>query len=111
MSTKNPLAYGRVIDKIKLPEQYHKFKKIMNKDRQEIRKLYSTGDYSYRVLANKYNVSYGVIQCIINPIAKKQQLEASKRWRIKTNYKHHLADCMELRKRKKKLIQQNIIIL
>jgi len=37
---KKELAFARVIDKIKLPEQYHKGKKIMEKDRREIRRLY-----------------------------------------------------------------------
>ena len=106
---KNPLAYARVIDKIRLPEAYHKGKKIMDNERQKIRKLYQSGGYSYRTLAEMYSVSYTTIQCIINEQARLNNLKRSIEWR--KNNKKKPTDCMELRKRKKKLIQSGIIKL
>lgn len=110
---KHPLAYGRVIDKIKLPEQYHKGKKLLDAQRQEVRKLYQQGGYSYRSLAKRYNVAYGVIQAIISPTGKQRQAEAGKRWRQRTNYKADYSNQkgMEIRRRKKALILAGIIKL
>jgi len=110
MKKKNKLAYVRVIDKVRLPEKYHKGKKLMNAERQEVCKLYATGDYTYRALAEYFGVSYGVIQVIINPNAKKCQAAAGKRWRLKTGYKPD-TDCMELRRRKKAMIMHGLITI
>jgi len=106
MTNKKPYAYCRVIDKMKLPEQYHKTKKIYNAQRQEIRALYNnkTLGHSYRSLASLYNVSFGVIQVILNPKAKEQQARAGKAWRLKTGYKNTPSDSMELRRRKKQIL-------
>ena len=106
---KHPLAYARVIDKIKLPEEHHKGKKILDEDRQHIRELYQTGNYTYRQIMEKYNVAYGVIQCIINPRAYKQMIEAGKRYKEKNRDKINKQrrenhNTMELRRRKKQLI-------
>ena len=107
---KNPLAFVRVIDKVKLPEQYHKGKKILNKDRQKIRKLYKTTDHSYYTLAKLYNVSYSTIQCIINEETRKKNLIIAQNYRARNKHKRK-KQTMELRYRKKNLIEQGKIKL
>ena len=45
---------------------------------EEIRKLYSTGEYSHRKLAEKYSVSRRLIQIIVNPESERRMKEYSK---------------------------------
>jgi len=102
-----PLAYVRIIDKIKVPEQYHRGKKLLQNDRQEIRELYRSGLYTYRRLADLFGVSFATVQIIIDESRRIKNLEIAKKYRdnhadkIKENRK---GKAMELRRYKKGLI-------
>lgn len=105
---KKKFAYARVIDKIRLPEEYHLGKKLLAQQKEEIRQLYAEGGWTYRSLADEFDVSYSTVQQTINPQAYEQAQEAGKRYRERTIHKKN-KDSMELRKRKKQLIQKGLI--
>ena len=110
MSTKKRLAFVRVIDKILLPEQYDRRKKLTTKQKQEIRRLYNdkTKNYTYRSLADMYGVAFGTIQCTINEETRKKNLIIAQNYRNGPNYKK-AKQTMNLRYRKKALIKKGII--
>ena len=97
----------RFVNNYRLPEKYHKGKKIMDQDRQIIRDKYFSGNFTYRVLAKEYKVSYGTIQCIINEDTRQKNLNRSKKWRKDNNIK--TKNTMELRYLKRDLINKGII--
>ena len=109
MTNKKKLAYVRVIDKLKLPEEYHRGRKLMTAQKEEIKQLYKEGGWTYRKLAELYDVAYGTIQCTINSQAYQQMIEAGERYRRKTKRKK--TNSMELRRRKKKLVLEGKINL
>ena len=67
--------------------------KLFDEDREEIRKLYATGLFSQRDLANRYNVSRRTITFIIDP---------SKLERAKELLKERKKDCRYYNKEKQK---------
>lgn len=64
-------------EKIKLKETQDRRKKLTEKQREEIRELYSTGLYSLNGLAKQYNVSKKTILLIVN----KDSAERAKEYR------------------------------
>ena len=54
-------------EKIKLPENLDRRRKLTDGDRQEIRDLYATGLWSLNKLAQKYGVSKKLILLTVNP--------------------------------------------
>ena len=103
----NKYAYARVLDKIKLPEEYDRRRKLTKEEHQKIKELYKTGNYSRYDLASIYGVAYGTIQRLTSETARLQMLEAGKRWREINPKKPY--DCMELRRRKKELAIKGIL--
>lgn len=103
------MKHGRhILDEIKLPEKYDRRRKLMSEDIEEIKKLYSTGKYSYRTLAEKFNVDKSRITQIFNP-------ETSAKWR-KEHWKDYISSKEEhakaikkLRDYKRKLIEEGLI--
>jgi transposase len=110
MSIQNPLAYARVIDKLYIPEQYDKRKKLTAKQKQEIRKLYRTTKISYNKLAKLYGVSYGTIQTTINEQTRKANLLIAQKYRNSGKFKRP-PQTMELRRLKRELVIKGIIKL
>ena len=74
-------------EKIKLNETQDRRKKLTEKQREEIRELYSTGLYSLNGLAKQYEVSKKTILLIVNKDsaerAKKYRKEHWKEWQKK----------------------------
>jgi hypothetical protein len=106
---KKKFAYGRVLDKIYLPEEYDKRRKLTKAQHEEIKKKYKTGKYSRYDLASQYGVAYGTIQRLTSEKARIQLLEAHKRYYKKVGRKPY--DSMELRRRKKYLAEKGILII
>ena len=102
-------AYGRVLDKLNLPEEYDKRRKLTKAQHQAIKDLYKTGDYSYRGLGRMFNTSYGNIQRLVSKTGRLQILEAGKRWRAKNPKK--IYNSMDIRRRKRKLFEEGILKL
>lgn len=71
-----------IVEKYSLGVKYDRRRKLSDQQKEEIKELYKTGCYSYRTLAEKYNVSKRTINNIINPImAQKSKDRIKKHWR------------------------------
>ena len=69
-------------EKIKLPENLDRRRKLTDGDRQEIKDLYATGMWSLNGLAKKYGVSKKSILLIVNPdSAAKAKQYRKEHWR------------------------------
>ena len=69
-------------EKIKLPENLDRRRKLTDGDRQEIKDLYATGMWSLNGLAKKYGVSKKSILLIVNPdSAEKAKQYRKEHWR------------------------------
>lgn len=108
INKKHPLAFSRVIDKIYIPEQYDKRKKLTAREKDRIRELYASGEFSHRSLADAFQVSPSTIQQTVNEKARQDALKAAQRYRQSPGYVKP-PQTMELRYRKKELIQKGVI--
>ena len=72
-------------EKIKLPPEFDRRRKLTDDQRDEIRHKYSTGLYSLNGLAKEYNVSKKSILLIVNPESKRKNDE-----RIKDHWKDYI---------------------
>ena len=69
-------------EKIKLPQEYDRRRKLMNEQKEIIKHKYSTGLYSLNNLAKEYKVSKKTILLIVNPESKRKNDERLKEhWR------------------------------
>jgi hypothetical protein len=59
-------------EKIKLPEQYDRRRKLTESQKSEIKSKYETGFYSLNGLAREYTVSKKTILLIVNPESKRK---------------------------------------
>ena len=75
------------IDKLKLSETQDRRIKLTITDKEEIVKLYNTGEYSLRMLAEKYNVSKKLILITVNPITREKSEN-----HIRNNWKKYQLD-------------------
>lgn len=71
----------------KLNEQQDRRRKLSEAQKREILRLYGTGMFSQRKLANRFKVSRSTIQIIVNP----KRAEAVSR-RIKEHWKDYMPD-------------------
>lgn len=74
-------------EKIKLNEAQDRRKKLTDKQREEIRRKYSTGLYSQRTLAKEYNVSRRLITFILDDEKQKRNAELLKERKLDGRYK------------------------
>lgn len=69
-------------EKIKLPQEYDRRRKLMDEQKEVIQHKYSTGLYSLNNLAKEYKVSKKTILLIVNPESKRKNDERLKEhWR------------------------------
>ena len=71
-------------EKIKLPQEYDRRRKLTDEQKDEIKHKYSTGLYSLNNLATEYKVSKKTILLIVNPKSKRKNDE-----RIKDHWKDY----------------------
>ena len=71
-------------EKIKLPQEYDRRRKLTDEQKDEIKHKYSTGLYSLNNLATEYKVSKKTILLIVNPESKRKNDE-----RIKDHWKDY----------------------
>ena len=62
-------------EKIKLPQEYDRRRKLTDEQKDEIKHKYSTGLYSLNNLATEYKVSKKTILLIVNPESKRKNDE------------------------------------
>lgn len=73
-----------ISEKIRLPEQYDRRRKLTETQKQEIKTKYETGLYSLNSLAKEYSVSKKTILLIVNPESKRKNDQ-----RIKDHWKNY----------------------
>lgn len=61
-------------EKIKLPKELDRRRKLSDEQREEIKEKYATGLYSQRALAREYNVSRRLISFVIDEEKAKRML-------------------------------------
>ena len=82
-------------DKINLPEQYDRRRKLGDEQKTEIRQKYSTGYFSLNGLAKEYGVSKKTILLIVNQESKRKNDDRIKRcWRQYVGTKQDRAQIM-----------------
>lgn len=94
-------------DKINLPENLDRRRKLTNEQKDEIRHKYGTGFYSLNQLAKEYNVSKKTILLTVNPESKRKNDDRIKEhWRdyvpskeernaIMREHRHYKSDLMK----------------
>lgn len=60
------------VEKTRLPQHLDRRVKLLDEDKDEIRKLYKSGLYSLNGLAKQYSVSKKTILLIVNPQSKEK---------------------------------------
>lgn len=80
-------------EKIKLPQEYDRRRKLADEQKDEIKHKYSTGLYSLNNLAIEYKVSKKTILLIVNPESKRKNDE-----RIKDHWKDYQPTTVERNK-------------
>ena len=69
-------------EKLRLPPELDRRRKLTDEQRDEIKHKYSTGLYSLNGLAKEYNVSKKTVLLIVNPESKRKNDERIKdHWR------------------------------
>lgn len=69
-------------EKLKLPPNKDRRRKLTDEQKEEIRKIYATGICGTRPLAEKFGVSRSLIQIVVNPaIAEKKKQRMKEHWR------------------------------
>lgn len=100
-----------VVDKIKLPQQLDRRVKLLDEDKDEIRKLYKSGLYSLNGLAKQYSVSKKTILLIVNPQSKaKNDRYIKEHWmNYQQDKEQHNLSIKKTRKYKEQLRKQGEI--
>lgn len=85
-------------EKIKLPEQYDRRRRLTEIQKCEIKSKYETGSYSLNGLAKEYSVSKKTILLIVNPESKRKNDQ-----RIKDHWK----DYQETKEERAKTVREH----
>lgn len=90
-----------------LSEKQDRRVKLTSKTKEEIRNQYSTGMYSLRQLARKYNVCHKTILLIVNPNSKEVSDEYIKtHWRFYYDKERHNKAVKNTRDYKKRMYEK-----
>lgn len=105
------MTMANKFDKIKLPVEYDRRRKLSTEQKDEIKYKYSTGYYSLNALAKEYNVSKKTVLLIVNPESKRKSDERIKEhWRdYSPTREERNAIQREHRAYKRKLYNEGII--
>lgn len=87
-----------------IPKKLKRNTKLQEEEREDIKKLYASGEYSLRTLAQMYEVTHKTIYYIVNPqkyaeALKKNSLEKhSKKYYDKDKHREYMRRTREYRK-------------
>lgn len=99
--------------KVKLPEQYDRRCKLTTAQKEEIKDLYKSGDFTYQQLAKDYGVCKKTICLIVNEKIKDKQYAYSINYmrRYRTTQDKNICNQKrrECRQYKKELIEKGLI--
>lgn len=104
------MPYKCEYKKVKLGE-YDRRRKLTDDQKEEIKKLYKTGLFSQRKLAEQFGVSRRLITIIVNPeSAEKVRQRIKEHWKeYQQTKEEHAKSMRELRKFKKDLYDKGLI--
>ena len=99
--------------KVKVPEAFDRRHKLSVTQKEEIRDLYASGDYTYQLLADNYGVCKKTICLVVNEEAKEKQYAYSinymKSYRKTLNKDVVNQRRKEIRQYKKELVEKGLI--
>lgn len=99
------------IDKIKLPPKYDRRRKLMDKDYEDIKKMYADG-FTQGEIARKYNVCKSTIERVLNPNIKVYRRKYnSEHWRDFYNQEDYYKRKKERKLYKRDLYRKGLIEL
>lgn len=95
-------------EKITLPSEFDRRRKLTDEQKDEIKHKYSTGFYSLNQLAKEYSVSKKTVLLIVNPESKRKNDQRIKdHWKdYIPNKEEHNAIMREHRQYKQKLYKE-----
>lgn len=101
------------LSRVKLPEEFDRRCKLTIKQKEEIKDLYESGEYTYQQLADSYGVCKKTICLIVNEKAKEKQYAYSINY-MKSYQKTLDKDAVnqrhrETRQYKKELMEKGLI--
>lgn len=64
---------------VRVGKEHDKRRKLTDEQREEIKQLYATGNYSQQGLASKFGVGHDTIHRIVNPDAARRRKEYNKK--------------------------------
>ena len=89
-------------EKLKLPPEKDRRRKLTDEQKEEIRRIYATGVCGMRPLAKQFGVSRSLIQIIVNPdIAEKKRQRMKEHWRDYRPSKEEWAEVVKEHRRYK----------
>lgn len=95
-------------EKIRLPEDKDRRRKLTEEQKEEIRQIYASGICGQRPLAKKYGVSRSCIQVIVNPeIAAYRKQRVKEHWRDYRPSKEAWAETIREHRRYKQKLYVN----
>ena len=100
-----------IVDKIKLPQQHDRRVKLLDDDKELIKQLYATGQYSLNSLAKQFNVCKKTILLIVNINSKKKNDEYIKNhWKdFQESKEEHRLSITKTRRYKEYLLKEGKI--
>ena len=97
-------------EKVKLPPEYDRRRKLTEEQKDEIRHKYATGEYSLRILAEEYHVSKKTILLLVNPESKRKNDQWIKEhWKDYHYNKNQWSDIMREHRTYKNEVIKNLI--
>lgn len=98
---------------MKIPTKFKRSIKLTNEDKEEIRHLYATGDYSYNVLAEMFEVDKKTIYYALKPqkyaefLQRCKENKHSQKYYSKEKHKGYMKNTRDYRK---KLNEMNLLV-
>lgn len=101
------------LSKVKLPEEFDRRCKLTTEQKEEIKDLYESGEYTYQQLADSYGVCKKTICLVVNEKVKEKQYAYSTNY-MKSYQKTINKDIVnqrhrETRQYKKELVKKGLI--
>lgn len=110
ITNKNPTSSDNInerlkVDKMKLAPEQDRRRKLTDEQKEQIKDLYKTGEYSLNQLAQEYGVSKKLILLIVNPESKaKNDARIKAHWQDYYDREEHNKAIKNLRDYKKDLL-------
>ena len=99
-----------IVDKMRLPENLDRRRKLTEAQKEEMRRLYATGNYSYKSLGEQFHVSKSTAAIVVIPArAEYVKKRTASHWRDYTDRAALTRATKNLREYKKKLYEEGLL--